>query len=202
MSASPATQPIVSSPVADNDAEDVRLAARAAVGDRVAFRAIYDRYAQRVARHVVRVVGAGGEVEDITQEVFVQLHRSLPTFRGESKLSTFIYRVTWNVSVSHLRRRRKVVELTPARSLQLKTEDWKRLEARDLCRVLETALSGVSADAREAFLLCDVEGMKLREVAELSGESLNTIAARVRRTRTKLRDALEAADTSPKRSLP
>ncbi len=179
---------------ADPGDEEARLAALAGAGDRAAFRALYERYAARVARHVVRVVGAGSDVEDITQEVFVQLHRSLGSFRGECKLSTFVYRLTWNVAVSHGRRRRKVVELTAVRSLQLSTENWNRLEARDLCRTLDAALAGVSDDAREAFLLSEVEGMKLREIAELTGEPLHTIAARVRRTRAKLRAALENAD--------
>lgn len=183
------------SPVTDvTDDAEAALARRAAEGDMAAFRAIYDLYVRRVARHVVRVVGADGDVEDVTQEVFVQLHRSLPRFRGDSKLSTYIYRLTWNVAVSHGRRRRKVVDISAIRSMQLTTENWKRLEARDLCRTLEAALEGVSDDAREAFLLCDVEGMKLREIAELSDESIHTIAARVRRTRERLREALEAAD--------
>lgn len=174
--------------------EERRWAQRAAEGDMRAFRCIYDRYLPKVLRHVTRILGPTADVEDVVQEVFVQMHRSLPSFRGESRLSTWTYRLTWNVAISHRRRRRKVVDLSAVRALRLSTEDWKRLEARDLCRTLGAALEGVSDDAREAFLLVDVEGMKLREVAELTDTSINTVAARVRRTRDKLREALNNAD--------
>lgn len=167
---------------------------RAAQGDMSAFRAIYDRYLPKVVRHVTRVLGPTAEVEDVVQEVFVQMHRSLPNFRGESKLSTWIYRLTWNVAISHRRRRRNIVDLSAVRALRLSTEEWKRLEARDLCRTLAATLEGVPEDAREAFLLVDVQGMKLREVAEMTDTSINTVAARVRRTREKLRDALDNAE--------
>lgn len=174
--------------------EERAMIARAAAGDPAAFRWIYDRHLQQVIRHVARVVGVASEVEDVVQDVFIQLHRSLPNFRGDSKLSTWLYRLTWNVSVTHIRRRRNVVELSALRALRLSHDEWNRLEARDRCKTLSAALDRLSQDAREAFLLHEVEGMKLREISELTGDSINTVAARVRRARTRLRDALESAE--------
>lgn len=174
-----------------------QLVALACEGDRRAFRALYDSHVRRVRSQVGRMLGPGPEVDDVVQEVFVQLHRALPTFRGDAKFSTWLYRLTWNVTASHLRRRRPVVDLESLRQLQLATEDWKRLEARDLCATLYAALDQVSEGGREAFLLYHVEGMTLQEIADLDGSSINTIAARVRRTREKLADVLARAAQVP-----
>lgn len=162
-----------------------------------AFRALYDRNVSRVRGQVGRLVGPGAEVDDVVQEVFVQMHRSLGSFRGESNFSTWLYRLTWNVAVSHLRKRRPVVDLESIRQLQLSTEDWKRLEARDQVKVLYAALEQVSDAGRDAFLLYHVEGLTLQEIADLDGSSINTIAARVRRTRERVAAVLTRAARVP-----
>jgi RNA polymerase sigma-70 factor (ECF subfamily) len=167
----------------------------AAQGDVVAFRRLYDRHFDFVARCVGRVMGPGPELEDVVQEVFVQVFRSLESYRHESAFTTWLYRVAYNVTVSHLRKKPRTVELSAYRPLRDSKSSWGELEARDMCRVLYAALENVAPDHREAFLLYEVEGMKLREIAELAGVSINTIAARVRRTREKMHSILEQATT-------
>lgn len=164
----------------------------AARGDRLAFRRLYDHYFDYVLRNVTRLIGHSSELEDIIQDVFVQVHHSLDAFRFDCTFTTWLYRVTRNVTISHLRKRPSTVELKDWRALRADNTAWSKLEARDLLRVLNAALENVSVEYREAFLLHEIEGMKLREIAELTGESLNTIAARVRRTREKLQATLEA----------
>lgn len=168
----------------------------AAAGDVAAFRRLYDRYFDYVTRQVGRVMGPGGELEDVVQEVFVQVFRSLDAYRHEAAFSTWLYRVAYNVTVSHLRKQPRTVELSAWRPLREPSSSWQKLEARDMCRVLYAALERVSPDHREAFLLYEVEGMKLREIAEVTGGSINTIAARVRRTRERLASVLEQASSS------
>ena len=168
----------------------------AATGDVEAFRKLYDRYFDYVSRQVGRVMGPGGELEDVVQEVFVQVFRSLDSYRHESAFSTWLYRLTYNVTISHLRKKPRTVELADWRPLREPASAWSKLEARDMCRVLYAALEQVSTDHREAFLLYEVEGMKLREIAELTGDSINTVAARVRRTRERMQTVLEQATTS------
>lgn len=167
----------------------------AASGDVDAFRRLYDRHFDFVARCVGRVMGPGPELEDVVQEVFVQVFRSLDSYRHESAFTTWLYRVAYNVTVSHLRKKPHTVELSAYRPLREPASAWGKLEARDMCRVLYAALENVNPDHREAFLLYEVEGMKLREIAEMTDESINTIAARVRRTREKMHSVLEQATT-------
>lgn len=168
---------------------------QAQTGDSTAFRWLYDRHLDRATHQVGRIMGPGADIEDVVQDVFVQVFRSIGNYRFESKFSTWLYRVTYNVTISHLRKQPKTVELADWRPLRDNVSTWSRLEARDLVRVLYAALEHVQPEAREAFLMHEVEGMKLREIAELTGDSLNTISARVRRTREKLQAVLESAQT-------
>src|SRR5579863_7008034 len=82
---------------------DERLIARASAGDSEAFRQIYERHRGDVARLVYRMLGARADFEDVIQEVFVQVYRSLKDFRGQAKFTTWLHRVTVNVVLMHRR---------------------------------------------------------------------------------------------------
>lgn len=171
---------------------EAALIQAACAGDMSAFRALYDLHLAFVTHAVARLLGHSPELEDVVQEAFIQIYKSLGQFRGDCAFSTWIYRLARNVSIDHLRRRRiTTVELDAWRPLSADSDTWAKLEARDLCRALYAALDAMSAEHREVFMLHEVEGMKLREISELTNESINTIAARVRRTREKLQGVLE-----------
>lgn len=173
------------------DVEVLRVQ-RAAAGDMQAFRLIYDEYVDYVAHHVGRLLGPRAEVEDAVQEVFVRVHRSLPNYRGDCRFSTWLYRVTRNVAIDHLRARKKTVSLDDWRPLRATGSAWKRLEARDQLRGLYAAIEKLGLEYREAFILYEVEGLKLREIAELTDTPIGTVASRVRRSREQLRQVLES----------
>jgi RNA polymerase sigma-70 factor (ECF subfamily) len=173
--------------------EEKAIIARAQKGDMTAFRALYDAHLRRVISQVGRIMGPGPEVEDVVQNVFIQVHRSLPSFKGDSKFSTWLYRVTWNVTVSHMRRRVPMVDLPALRQFAVSDEMWSHLEARERLRTLHAGIADLPRDYREAFVLFEIEGKSLKEISELTGESINTIASRVRRSRERLRALLERA---------
>mgnify|MGYP000247574134 CR=1 FL=1 len=170
------------------------LITRAQQGDRAAFRQIYELYLRRVISHVGRIMGPGPEVEDVVQNVFIQVHRSLPSFKGDSKFSTWLYRVTWNVTVSYLRKRVPTVDLPALKQFAATEEQWDRIEARDKLRTLHAGIADLSSEYREAFVLFELEGLSLQEIADMKDESINTIASRVRRARERLRVLLERAE--------
>jgi len=172
----------------DDDATTIRAAA---AGDRVAFRRIYDTYVQRVHGQVGRLVGWGVAAEDVTQEVFIEVFRALPTFRGDSTLATWIHRITRNVAIAHLRRRGLgAIDLATYRGLG-ESVLQPDLDARRQVAALYAALDAMPIEAREAFIAFEIEGQSLADIAALSGEPLHTIASRVRRTRERLRTLLE-----------
>jgi RNA polymerase sigma-70 factor, ECF subfamily len=170
-----------------------RLIQAAAEGDTQAFRLLYEEHVEQVIHHVGRLLGPRADVEDAVQEVFVRVHRSLDQYRGDCKFSTWLYRVTRNVAIDHLRRQKKTISLDDWRPLRATGEDWRRLEARDQLRGLYAALERLPPEYREAFVLYEVEGCKLREIAELTESPLGTVASRVRRAREQLREVLESA---------
>lgn len=174
--------------------EEREVVARAQEGDMQAFRRLYDAYLRRVTAQVGRTMGPGPEVEDVVQKVFIQVHRSLPSFKGDSKFSTWLYRVTWNVTVSHMRRRAPTVNLPALRQFAVSEGQWEKLEARDKLRTLHAGVADLPDDYREAFVLFELEGHTLTEIAEITGDSINTVASRVRRSRERLRALLERAE--------
>lgn len=166
------------------------LAKAAADGERQAFRRLYEAHVGSVHGQVGRMIGWGPENEDVVQEVFIQAFRSLPNFRGEAAFATWLFRLTHNVTVSHLRRgSSRPVELTGLKALS-EAMTQPDFDARNQLRALYSALDQMPVDAREAFVLYEFEGLSLKDIAELTGHPLNTVAARVRRARERLRRLL------------
>jgi RNA polymerase sigma-70 factor (ECF subfamily) len=165
----------------------------AAGGDMQAFRRLYDCFLPYVRHNVARLVGPRPEVDDVIQDVFVEVHRCLSDFRQDSTFKTWLYRVTRNVTISHLRKQKKTVELSELAPLRANARTLSKIEARDQVKALYAVLDQVSVESREAFILFEVEERKLREIAELTDTSINTVAARVRRTRERLRTFLETS---------
>lgn len=161
-------------------------------GDRAALRRLYDSHLDDVRSHVGRLLGPDGPVDDVVQEVFVEVFSSIDEFRGDSTFKTWLYRITRNVAISRLRKRRpKQVDLSSLNPLRNATDSRSEIEARDQVKALYAVLDQVKPESREAFLLHEVEGWKLREIAEKTDTSINTIGSRVRRTRKRLRKYLE-----------
>src|SRR4029434_195541 len=84
---------------------DLELAARCRAGDAGAFEELYRQHARRLFGLVVRMIGSVDDAEDLLQEVFLQAHRKLAGFRGDSALGTWLYRLTMNHCLDHLRAR-------------------------------------------------------------------------------------------------
>lgn len=167
------------------------LVARAASGDRAAFRSLYEQLAPRVRWQVIRMIGPGPDVDDFMQEAFVQIHRSLGSWRSEARLSTWVWRIVHHATVDGLRRRRRPVNLAALQVLQGGPETWGRLDARARLRLLYELLETFPVEQREAFVLFEFEGMSMQEIAEEQGVPLQTSAARIRRTRERLRELLD-----------
>src|SRR6187551_416693 len=96
------------------DTSDETLAGRAAAGDEPAFEALVIRYQARVFRLVRRLTGEDGDAQDALQDAFLQVHRHLPSFRGEARFSTWLYRIATNAALMLRRARAR----RPAESLE------------------------------------------------------------------------------------
>jgi RNA polymerase sigma-70 factor (ECF subfamily) len=181
-------------------AEEERLIARAAAGDSAAFRELYERHRADVARLVYRMLGGRSDFEDVIQEVFVQVYRSLKDFRGQSKLSTWMHRVTVNVVLMHRRaaRSRPVFADEPPGDGLLRSEAAppdEDVERRERMRAFGRLLDRLADKKRVVFVLHELEGVPPNEIAEIVGAPVLTVRTRLFYARREL-EAMLAEEPS------
>lgn len=157
------------------------------------FEEVYLRYRRRVYSLCLRMMGDIAEAEDMTQEVFIQLHRKLGSFRGEAAFATWLHRLTVNQVLMYFRRRATKKAQAPKEDLLNGTEQSspgsRYLPVIDHI-ALEEAIERLAPGCREIFVLCDVEGYNHHEAAKLLGCSVGNTKAQLHRARMKLREIL------------
>ena len=182
----------ITSPSAD---ESGALVARARDGDRAAFRALFERHRGDVARLVYRMVGPRAELEDLVQEVFVQVHRSLRDFRGDARFSTWLHRVTVNVVLMH----RRAEKSRPILSEELPTGSVEDLgtvrpddeaDRRTRIGAFFEVLAQISEKKRVVFILHDLEGMAPTEIAKVVEAPVLTVRTRLFYARRELEEKM------------
>lgn len=156
-------------------------------------RTIFDEHAQYVIRSLRHLGVKEADVEDVAQEVFVTVHRKLPEFEGRSKLRTWLYAICLRVASDHRRRayvvRERVTDSPPVDSVERTgAEPDLHLESRGFVLHL---LEAVDDDKRAVLVLYEIEGLSMREVAEVIGCPLQTAYSRLHAGRELLRAAWE-----------
>lgn len=175
------------------DTATVDLARRAAAGDRAAQRALFRDLKRPMHATLYRVLGSNRQVEDLLQEAFIELFRSLPSYRGEAKLTTWADRITTRVAFRYLRRQRLVIASdVPASTPSVAGTPEHDLQAKEGVRRLYTALGALKPHYRIAFALFQIDGRSLKEVAEATGVSLIAAKSRIWRARRLIEAAARA----------
>jgi len=155
-------------------------------GDEAAFRSLYLAHRSEVHRVVFRLLGPSDELEDIVQEVFLQVYRSINNFRGQAKFSTWLHRVAVNVTLQHLRRRRSTISIRPDDRVGERLTDesltrtpHEHYETTDRVRAVYQVLDELSPKKRAVLVMHDMEGKSAKEVAELVGAPIFTVRTRL-----------------------
>jgi RNA polymerase sigma-70 factor (ECF subfamily) len=183
------------------DASDVIRLAKA--GDETAFGRLVVEHETFVLRTAWRLVGNTEDARDIAQEAFLRLYRHLGAVRPDRDLRAWLYRVTVNLGLTVLRRRRRKPEaqleagLAAAEGPGDRLDQERRSDAADARRVLAVVLDGLSDKERAAVVLRDLEGLDVGEVAAALGCRRGTVRAHLSRGRLKLREALASREGSP-----
>ena len=174
--------------------EERSVLERARRGDAGAFEEIVRENEQTVYRLALRQLGNREDAEDAAQEVFLKAFTGLSSFRGESKISVWLYRITCNVCTDVLRKRRDSVSLsveTEEGELELELPDERfdpvaLTERSDLRAQVGEALKKLPADGREILLLREIGGQSYEEIAETLSLDIGTVKSRIFRARKKL----------------
>ena len=181
--------------------EDRALIARARNGDALAFEELVRQQAPQLYRLLLRMVGDASAAEDVAQESFVRAWRALPSFRGEARFSTWLYRIAVNEANRFLARESRR-ELLPFDDVlhdvpDLGAQTAELAEGAELREQLERLLAELPANYRVAVVLRDVEGFSNEEAAELLELDVRNFKSRLHRGRMALRQQLEElSDTS------
>jgi RNA polymerase sigma-70 factor (ECF subfamily) len=193
--------------VALPDDIEAKLVERLIVRDERAFNELVRAYERRVFALVLRMLGNRAEAEEVAQEVFIQVFKAIGSFRGESKLSTWIYRIAVNLCKNrskYLRVRHAgeqdeleaVAERVPlgearrANVGQVERPD-EALAGRQVEKIVQDAILELEDSFRECLVLRDVEELSYEEIEQITGLAEGTVKSRIHRARAQLREIVE-----------
>ncbi len=182
---------------------DEEVVAQARGGSRPAFAELVRRHSRLVYRVAFRLSGNHSDAEEISQDAFLQLHRKLDSFKGDSKFSTWLYSVTLNAALMHLRERRRHVaerindylpQFDDSGTLARLDFDYSKaaradelVERQQLAVAALAAVSGLPEAYRLPYVLRDLEGLNTEETAALLGLDATLVRQRLHRARLILR---------------
>jgi len=178
------------------------------MADQLDFQKIYEEYFDKIHRYLIKLIGYT-EAEDLTQDVFLKVQIGLDKFKGDSKISTWSYKVATNTAIDSLRRpsNRRIIRSKPVNdnedAVNIEPEDqdiWsgekplnveQEFVQNEMNRCIKELVDKLSPDFRAVVLLSEENGLKDREIAEVLGISLNTVKIRLHRARCALKKKME-----------
>jgi RNA polymerase sigma-70 factor, ECF subfamily len=169
-------------------ADDVELIAACRRGEARAMELLYHQYKRRVFGIIHRIVGAN-DAEEVAQEVFVRIFRALGSFRGESALSTWIYRLSVNAALSYVAKRSRRNEVGDDALVALPAETMPLTDPGLRTRI-EMAMELLPAGYRAILVLHDIEGLSHEECAEILNCRIGTCKSQLHKARARMREFL------------
>jgi RNA polymerase sigma-70 factor (ECF subfamily) len=175
-------------------------------GDESAFDGIVSRYADKIYGFALRITRNSSDAEEVSQEVFLSLTKKLDTFRGESKFSSWLYRVTVNASYMYLRSQKKYESNISLENYypydekgtlmgRVMEKDWSSrpdiiIFSKEALEIIDKSINELPESYRTVFHLRDIEGISNEEVADILEISIPAVKSRLHRARLFLRDRL------------
>jgi len=183
-----------------------RLIERLRQRDELAFNEVVGLYQTRVYNLVYRMLGNREEARDVAQEVFITVFKAIHLFRGESKFSTWLYRIATNhcknrlkylgrravfpkTTLDELSEREQLESASMSTSGTIERPD-RLIEGREVEKLLQEALEELDEDHRLLIVLRDVQNLSYQEIAEITQLAEGTVKSRLHRARAALRERL------------
>ena len=173
---------------AQERADEAELVRRCRAGERAAQEELYRRHRRQVGANLYRVLGRRDDLDDLVQEVFVIAFRGLDRFRGEARLSTWLYRICVNVALARIRARARRPAPVPLTAAALEGSEAGAARAADPEQALSAkqdrervyrALEAMPPKKRLVLYLHEIEGLDLKEIAYLVGAHPVTVRTRL-----------------------
>lgn len=182
--------------------KELDLIERAKAGDMVAFEQIVAAHQQKIYTVAFRILENGDDAADVAQETFIRIYRSLANFKGDSSLSTWIYRITVNLCKDTLRKRGHLFTQSLDEPITDENESLypqladdaplpeEQYEQQELKAYLEKFIAGLSPDYRIVVVMREQMEMSYEEISHQLGISLGTVKSRLNRARKYLRESI------------
>jgi RNA polymerase sigma-70 factor (ECF subfamily) len=169
------------------------------------FQTIYDEFHPKILRYISNIVGEE-EAEDVTQEVFIKISRALAEFRGDSKLSTWVYRIATNAAVDRLRSptHQQRISTSLDESAEVQVDDrniWTgekvpalewQVVRKEMSECVQDYIRKLPENYRVVLVLSEIEGLGIQEIADVLGMTKGTVKIRLHRARERLKKDLIA----------
>lgn len=181
----------------DSDQPLIELALK---GDTSAYEKLVDKYKHMVFTLALKLMGNREDAEEVTQDTFFKVYQSLSTFKGDSKFSTWLYKIAYRKGLDYLKKRKSYsktdsLDLENAAIISLKTEVWNGLEIEERKRNIKMAIGQMDGEDGILITLFYFEDLSLQEISDILDLEANTVKVRLYRARKKLgailRDVLE-----------
>ena len=188
--------------------DDSLLIQRILAGESAAYEEIVRLYQNRLFNTMIHILGSREDAEDVVQESFVQAYLKLDTFQGNSAFYTWLYRISFNIAISHRRRRRKVQSIDQVREdighepVDRGEGPGQRIEQEENVLQVHTAMGKLSDEHRDVLVLRELEGMDYDRIAEVLALPVGTVRSRLHRARSQLKDSLEVMIARSERGIP
>ena len=180
---------------------DTELLNKIQAGQESAFKILVETHQKRVFNTVLAIVQNFEEAEDVAQEVFIEVHQSVHKFRGDSKLSTWLYRIATTKALEEIRK--KKAQKRFAFFTNLFNDDYEILhesidfehpgvilENKENSKQLFKAINQLTENQKVAYTLCNIEGLSYQEIMEVMQLSLSSVESLLFRAKTNLRKSL------------
>lgn len=184
------------------------LLERAKAGDINAFELLVESYQRRIFNIALRMLGNYDDANDLAQEVLIRIYKAIKSFKEQSSFSTWIYRITTNVCLDEIRKRKNKKLISLDEEVKVEDGDMKRqfesddptpeelVEKHELKKIVNDAVAMLSEEHRIAIILRDMQGLSYEEIAESLKLPEGTVKSRINRARQSLKNIL-----TPKREL-
>jgi RNA polymerase sigma-70 factor (ECF subfamily) len=176
--------------------DDASLIAATLAGDTAAFGRLVQQHQDRLYNSLLRVLGSADDAADIVQDAFVQAYVKLSSFRGGSAFYTWLYRIAFNLAMSHMRRGHKQASLDEMKTLAgaepadgQPTAETGLIE-QERAELVHASLAELSFEHRQIIVLREIDGCSYEEIAEILDLPVGTVRSRLFRARLEMRDLL------------
>ena len=174
-----------------NRLTDLEIISRINAGNSSLYSQLVNRYKHMVYTAAIRMVNVKEDAEEIAQDSFLSAYKTLSTFRGDCLFSTWLYRITYNKCLDHLKRsKRKIItqgqDISEAYDIGYLDEKMYSLEQKDRIKIIKEAIDKLPEDMGFIITLFYLEEYSLKEISEVTGQSVNNLKVKLFRSRKRL----------------